>query len=72
MQNNESLSSLFNLLNSICTQLMYINCNIEEEDKITMLLKSLPMHYDMIVMVLKEKELIPSLESIVHSHQEEE
>ena len=72
MQNNESLSSLVNRLKSICTQLSYIECNIEEEDKIAVLLKSLPLHYDNIVTVLKEKEPIPSLESIVHSLQKDE
>ena len=72
MHDNESLSSLVNRLKSICTQLSYIECNIEEEDKIAVLLKSLPLHYDNIVTVLKEKEPIPSLESIVNSLQEQE
>lgn len=72
MQEGEGLSSLVNRLKSICTQLSYIECNIEEEDKIAVLLKSLPLSYDNIVTVLKEKEPIPSLESIVNSLQEEE
>lgn len=72
MQEGESLSSLVNRLKSICTQLSYIECNIEEEDKIAVLLKSLPLPYDNIVTVLKEKEPIPSLESIVNSLQEQE
>ena len=72
MQENEGLSSLVNRLKSICTQLTYIECNIEDEDKIAVLLKSLPLHYDNIITVLKEKEPISSLESIVNSLQEEE
>ena len=72
MHENEGLSSLINRLKSICTQLSYIECNIEEDDKIAVLLKSLPLQYDNIVTVLKEKEPIPSLESIINSLQEEE
>ena len=69
MHEGEGLSSLINRLKSICTQLSYIECNIEEDDKIAVLLKSLPLQYDNIVTVLKEKEPIPSLESIINSLQ---
>lgn len=72
MQHNETLSSLINRLKSICTQLSYVECIIDEEDKIALLLKALPIEYDNIVTVLKEKEPIPSLESIIHSLQEED
>lgn len=72
MHENETLSSVVNRLKSICTQLTYIGCNIDEDDKIAILLKAMPMQYENIVTVLKEKEPIPSLESIVHSLQEEE
>ena len=72
MHDNETLSSVVNRLKSICTQLSHIECNIDEDDKIAILLKSLPMQYENIVTVLKEKEPIPSLESIIHSLQEEE
>lgn len=72
MQENETLSSVVNRLKSICTQLAHIQCNIDEDDKIAILLKSLPITYEHIVTVLKEKEPIPSLESIIHSLQEEE
>ena len=51
---------------------MYIILNIEEENEIAILVKSLPIQYDSIVIVQKEKEPIHSLESIVHSLQEEE
>ena len=72
MHENENLSSVVNRLKSICTQLSHIECNIDEDDKIAIILKSLPMQYENIVTVLKEKEPIPSLESIIHSLQEEE
>lgn len=72
MHDNETLSSIVNRLKSICTQLAYIQCNIDEDDKIAILLKSLPIQFEHIVTVLKEKEPIPSLESIIHSLQEEE
>ena len=72
MHDNETLSSVVNRLKSICTQLTYIQCNIDEDDKIAILLKSLPITYEHIVTVLKEKEPVPSLESIIHSLQEEE
>lgn len=72
MHENETLSSVVNRLKSICTQLSYIQCNIDEDDKIAILLKSLPIQYEHIVTVLKEKEPIPSLESIINSLQEEE
>lgn len=57
---------------SICSQLSYIECNIEEEDKIAVLLKALPQDYKEIVTVLKEKEPIPSFESVVNSLHEED
>ena len=72
MHDDETLSSLVNRLKSICTQLSYIGCNIENDNKIAILLKSLPKLYDNIVMVLKEKEPKPSLESIIKSLYEEE
>ena len=50
----------------------YIECHVEEEDKIATLLKSLPKDFDKIVTVLKEKELIPYLESVISSLQEAE
>lgn len=57
---------------SICSQLTHIECHAEEEDKIVVLLKSLPKEYKQIVTVLKEKDPIPSLESVINSLQEEE
>ena len=72
MHENENLSSVVNRLKIICTQLSHIECNIDEDDKIVVLLKSLPMQYENIVTVLKEKKPIHSLESIIHSLQEEE
>ena len=50
-----------NRLMSTCTQLRYIQINVEEEDKIAVLLKALPKEYIQIVTILKEKEPIPSL-----------
>ena len=72
MHEKESLSSLVNRLMSICSQLTYIESPVEEEDKIAVLLKALPKEYNQIVTVLKEKEPIPSLESVINSLQEED
>ena len=70
MHEKESLSSLVNRL-VICSQLTYIESPVEEEDKIAVLLKDLPKEYNQIVTILKEKEPIPSLESVINSLQEE-
>ena len=72
MHEQKTLSSLVNRLKSICTQLSYIGCNIEYDDKIAILLKSLPKMHDQIVTLLKEKELELSLESIINSFYEQE
>ena len=72
MHDGEPLSSLVNRLKSICTQLNNVDYNIVKEDKIALLLKSLPIEYDNIVTMLKEKEPIPSLDSIIHSLQEKD
>ena len=72
MHDGEPLLSLINHLKSICTQPNNVDCNIDKEDKIALLLKSLPIEYDNIITVLKEKEPIPSLDSIIHSLQEED
>ena len=72
MGQDEDLSSLINRLKSICTQLVYIQSPVEEEDQIAVLLKALPQEYDQIVTVLKEKDPIPSLESVINSLQEED
>ena len=68
----EDLSSLINRLKSIITQLTYIECQVEEEDKVVVLLKALPPSFDNIVTILKEKEPIPSLEDVTNSLQAEE
>ncbi|KAI5061584.1 hypothetical protein GOP47_0024089, partial [Adiantum capillus-veneris] len=71
MYENETLSSLVNRLKSLCTQLSYIECHIDDDDKVAVLLKALPSTYDNIVTVLKEKEPIPTLESVINSLQED-
>ena len=63
MHENETLSSVVNRLKRICTQLAHIECNIDKYDKIAILQKSLPMQFENIVIVLKKKEPIPSLET---------
>ena len=55
---------------STCTLLSYIECHVEEEDKIAVLLKTLPKDFDQIVTVLKENESTSSLESVINSLQE--
>ena len=72
MHEKQTLSSLINTLMSVCSQLSYIECHVDEEDKIVVVFKALPMEYNQIVMVLKEKESIPSSESIISSLQEED
>ena len=54
------------------TQLTYVKAPIDEEDAIAILLKAMPQEYHQILTMLKEKEPILSLESIINSLQEEE
>ena len=72
LNDNEDLSSLVNRLKSMCTQLVYLNAPMEEEDKVAILLKSLPPSYHHLVTVLKEKDPLPTLEDSVNSLQAEE
>ena len=72
MHEKETLSSLINRLMSVCSKTPYIECHVNEEDKIAVILKVVLMEYNQIVMVLKEKEPIPSLESIINSLKEED
>ncbi|KAH7437110.1 hypothetical protein KP509_05G056600 [Ceratopteris richardii] len=65
-------SQLLERILNICTQLASIGCNVEEEDKVAILLKALPSKYNHLVLVLKEKEPSPSLENVIHSLQEED
>ena len=67
MHEKETLSSLINRLMSVCSQLLYIECHVDEEDKIAVILKALSTKYNQIIMVLKEKDPIPYLESIINS-----
>ena len=46
MQPNEDLGSLINRLKSMCTQLVYVKAPLDEEDKVAVLLNSLPQMYD--------------------------
>ena len=57
MEGNEDISSLINRLKSICTQLVYIQSPVDEEDQLAVLLKALPKELDQIVTVLKERNL---------------
>ena len=72
LEANEDLAGLINRLKSIVTQLVYIDCQVDEEDKVAVLLKALPASYDNIVTMLKEKEPIPSLQDVINSLQVEE
>ena len=72
LNDNEDLSSLVNRLKSMCTQLVYLNAPMEEEDKVAILLKSLPPSYHHLVTVLKEKDPPPTLEDVVNSLQAKE
>ena len=67
MESGEDLANLVNRLKSLTTQLVYVQAPIEEEDQIAILLKALPDTYESIVIVLKEKEPIPSLADIINS-----
>ena len=50
LEDNEDLSSLINRLKSINTQLVYVGAPLEEEeDRVAILLKALPIEYDQIV-----------------------
>ena len=66
------MASLINHLKSIITQLTYIKCNIEEDDKVAILLSALPEAYDHLVTILEEKEYVPACKDIINSIQEEE
>ena len=57
MHEKETLSSLINRLMSVCSQLSYIKCHVDEEDKIALVLKALPTKYNQIVIVLKRRSL---------------
>lgn len=68
---NEDIASLINRLKSIITQLVYIQVQVDEEDKVAILLSALPDEYSQLVTVLKEKELVPPLEEVINSIQDE-
>ena len=67
MESSEDISSLINRLKNICTQLVYIQSPVDKEDQLAVLLKALPKEFDQIVTVLKEREPIPTLESVINS-----
>ena len=56
LEPNEEIASLVNRLKSIITQLTYIKCNIEEDDKVAVLLSALPESYDHLITILEEKK----------------
>lgn len=68
---NEDIASLINRLQSIITQLVYIQAPVDEEDKVAVLLNALPKEYDQLSTVLQEKEPAPKLIDAVNSIQEE-
>lgn len=69
---NESVAMVINRLKSLMTQLAYVQAPVPDEDAVAILLKAMAPEFDQIVTVLKEKEPIPSLESVINSLQEEE
>lgn len=72
LDDKEDIASLVNRLKSIVTQLTYIKCDIEEEDKIAALLGALPETFDNIVTIIEEKEPAPALQDVINSLQTEE
>lgn len=72
LEDNEEVASLVNRLKSIITQLTYIQCGIEEEDKVAALLGALPDTFDNIVTIIEEKEPAPALQDVINSIQTEE
>ena len=72
MHDEETLSKVVNCLKSICSQFSYIGCNIKNDDKIAVLVKSLPKIYDQLVTALKEKEPKMYLEIILNFLYKEE
>ena len=65
------ISSLINILKSIVTQISYIEVTIDEDNQVAILHNALPNSYSNLVVVVKEKEQIPYLESIIISIKEE-
>ena len=72
LEDNEDVASVVNRLKSIITQLTYIQCGIEEEDKVAALLGALPETFDNIVTIIEEKEPAPALQDVINSLQTEE
>ncbi|KAI5081511.1 hypothetical protein GOP47_0004694, partial [Adiantum capillus-veneris] len=69
----EDMSSLVSRLKSICSQLTYIKCPIDNEYQIVVLLKVVPdADVGQIVTMLKEKDPIPKIEDVINSLQEHE
>ena len=71
LHQSEDIASLINRLQSIITQLVYIQAPVDEEDKVAVLLNVLPEAYNQIVTILQEKEPAPKLEDAINSIQEE-
>ena len=70
MEPNEDIPCLVNRLKSICTQLTYIKCIVDQDDQVVVLLKALRNDmYGQIVTILKEKYPIPSLKDVINSLQ---
>ena len=67
----EDIASLLNRLKSIITQLIYVRVQVNEEDKVAILLSALPDDYSQLVTILKEKEPVPQLEEVINSIQDE-
>ena len=67
----EDISSLINRLKSIITQLVYIKVQVDDEDKVAILLSALPDYYSQLVTILKEKEPDPQLKEVINSIQDE-
>ena len=71
MHPGEDLPSLINRLKSLCTQLAYIRCPIDNEDQVAVLLKAVPDEiYSQIITVLKEKDPTPQLSDVINSLQQ--
>ena len=72
LEANEDIASLVNRLKSLITQLTYIQCGVEEDDKVAALLSALLETYDNIVTIIEEKEPAPALQDVINSLQAEE
>lgn len=66
LEENEDIVSLVNHLKSIITQLIYIQCEVEEEDKVVALLSTLPDTYDHLITILEEKRTSSTCTSRCH------